>query len=222
MTAPDEEILIEGGASFDERRSFRYRRRRRNSARSHPARSNSSEMPAATIARSGRRDRGRNDSRRRDAERYDAPAHDTYPDQRRTVLRASRAASPLPRPLRRRLRRVSLHRPRRQRLSRRGFRRRPHREPIVLPGESLSKYRKGSEETASICARRTRHRQPRPARQPLYPRRGLGRRRNPPRRDPLPPPAFRIPQRIPPRIPLQRPRPWWPRLPTRRPPQPRS
>jgi ribonuclease G len=102
------------------------------------------------MARGGRRAGGRNDSRRRDAERYDAPARDSYatPDQRpdrpqrvprgfapKTDLYgvdagdSSRSTGP-----------VANAYPDADSDAA------PAGEPIILPGESLSKYRKGSDD----------------------------------------------------------------------------
>ena len=78
----------------------------------------------------------------------------------------------------------------------------PAAEPMILPGESLSKYRKGEEPAAAASTLRKRarplpasYRHARPAGQSLHRCRGLGWRRRPPRRDSLPPPPGRLTSR---------------------------
>jgi ribonuclease G len=160
-TAPDEEILIEGGASFDEEAAPLEIDASAAQALNRPSNQTSAPAPdrGTYIPREGdrnergggRRDRGRNDSRRRDAERYDAPARDSYqtsdqrPDRPQRVPRGfapkadlygvdsgetSRSTGP-----------IAGAYPDADTA--------PAGEPIVLPGESLSKYRKGSDEAPS-------------------------------------------------------------------------
>jgi ribonuclease G len=146
--APDEEILLEGGSSFDEPAPFDI-----DAAAATPPDHTPREATPGNARgdnpRSGRRDRGRNDSRRRDAGRYDAPAHDTYPNADRPA-RVPRGFAPS-----RDLYGVdsgdSSTGPVANAYPDADSDAASTAEPIVLPGESLSKYRKGSEETASTA-----------------------------------------------------------------------
>jgi ribonuclease E len=156
-TAPDEEILIEGGASFDEAAPSDIDASVGQTSAPPADRGAFSPRDAGQRnERGGRRDRGRNDSRRRDAERYDAPARDSYstPDQRPDrPARVPRGFAP----------KTDLYG-----VDSGGFSRAtgpvanaypdadsdaaPAGEPIILPGESLSKYRKGSDESSPAAA----------------------------------------------------------------------
>ncbi|MGD0796387.1 MAG: Rne/Rng family ribonuclease [Acidobacteriaceae bacterium] len=157
-TAPDEEILIEGGSTFDEVAPLDMDASAEPISAVAPDRS---ERPSHETGqrsdrgenqRGGRRDRGRNDARRRDAERFDAPARDSYqnPDRPQRVPRgfapsrdlygvdsgeASRSTGPV----------ANAYPDADSDAASAG-------EPIVLPGESLSKYRKGSDESPVATA----------------------------------------------------------------------
>jgi ribonuclease G len=148
-TAPDEEILLEGGSSFDEPAPFDI-----DAAAARADRTPRESAPGNARGdnqRRGRRDRGRNDdSRRRDAGRYDAPAQDTYPSADRPA-RVPRGFAPS-----RDLYGVdagdSSTGPVANAYPDSDSAAASAAEPIVLPGESLSKYRKGSEETTAASS----------------------------------------------------------------------
>jgi ribonuclease G len=149
--APDEEILIEGGASFDEAAPVDI------DASTAPSADRTAHTPreGGRNERGGRRDRGdrgRNDSRRRDADRFDAPARESYQAPERPA-RVPRGFAP----------KTDLYGVDAGESSRStgpvanaypdaDFDAGPAGEPIVLPGESLSKYRKGSDESQAADA----------------------------------------------------------------------
>jgi ribonuclease G len=150
-TAPDEEILIEGGAFFVEEAApldidASTAQTANQTSALAPDRGPYTPREGGRNERGGRRDRGRNDSRRRDAERYDAPARDSYQSLDRPS-RVPRGFAP----------KTDLYGVDSGESSRStgpvagaypdaDSDAAPTGEPIILPGESLSKYRKGSDD----------------------------------------------------------------------------
>jgi ribonuclease G len=149
-TATDEEILLEGGSSFDEPALFDIDAAAAPSDRDAAGPREGGQRNDRGDNQRGRRDRGRNDSRRRDAGRYDAPARDSYPNADRSA-RVPRGFAPS-----RDLYGVDAG----DSSSSTGPIANAYpdsdaataAEPIVLPGESLSKYRKGSDETPAASS----------------------------------------------------------------------